>query len=229
MHSSRFGSTPSGERKAKVEASANYREGKFQNLSYTPQLTSDKNYVATMADFLFGEKERLTPAGGELPVVKTDLLNLDKDRDILVWFGHSSYFMQVDGKRMLVDPVFSEAASPVSFVNKAFKGTNVYKPEDIPDIDYLFISHDHWDHLDYPTVEALKDRIGKVICGLGVGEHFESWNFDKDKIVELDWNLDTVLDDGFKADCLPARHFSGRGGFLLTSLCGYLLCCKRLR
>ncbi|MBB4036985.1 L-ascorbate metabolism protein UlaG (beta-lactamase superfamily) [Dysgonomonas hofstadii] len=210
LHSSRFGSTPSGERKAKVEASANYREGKFQNLSYTPQLTSDKNYVATMADFLFGEKERLTPAG-ELPVVKTDLLNLDKDRDILVWFGHSSYFMQVDGKRMLVDPVFSEAASPVSFVNKAFKGTNVYKPEDIPDIDYLFISHDHWDHLDYPTVEALKDRIGKVICGLGVGEHFESWNFDKDKIVELDWNLDTVLDDGFKADCLPARHFSGRG------------------
>jgi len=210
LNSSRFGRTPSGERKERVELSPNYRDGKFQNLSYTPQLTSDKSYIATMGDFLFGKKERLKP-DGQLPVIKTDLLDLDKEKDVLVWFGHSSYFMQVDGKRILVDPVFSEAASPVSFVNKAFKGTNIYRPEDMPDIDYLFISHDHWDHLDYPTVKALKDRIGKVICGLGVGEHFEYWDFDKDRIVEMDWNQQTVLDGVFTIDCLPARHFSGRG------------------
>ncbi len=210
VNTSRFGNTPSGERKALVEASPNYREDKFQNLSYTQQLTGDKNMFMSMVDFLFVKKDRLSPAV-DLPAVKTDLLNLDKEKDILVWFGHSSYFIQVDGKRILVDPVFSEAASPVSFFNKAFKGTDIYHPEDMPDIDYLFISHDHWDHLDYPTVMALKDRIGKVICGLGVGEHFEYWGFDMDKVVEMDWNSEASLNDGFKVDCLPARHFSGRG------------------
>lgn len=116
----------------------------------------------------------------------------------------------MDGKRVLVDPVFC-MASPVSFINKPFKGTDVYHPEDMPDIDYLVISHDHWDHLDYHTVRALKDRIGKVICSLGVGEHFEYWGFDKECIVELDWEEEARLDSGFVMHCLPARHFSGRG------------------
>lgn len=129
---------------------------------------------------------------------------------MLVWFGHSSYLIQMGGKRVLVDPVFC-MASPVSFVNKPFKGTDIYQPEDMPDIDYLIISHDHWDHLDYNTVKKLKNRIGTVICPLGVGEHFEYWGFDKERIVELDWNEDANLTDGFKIYCLPARHFSGRG------------------
>ena len=128
----------------------------------------------------------------------------------MVWFGHSSYLMQLDGKRILVDPVFC-MASPVSFVNKPFKGTDIYKPEDMPDIDYLVISHDHWDHLDYQTVKRLKDRVRKVICPLGVGEHFEYWGFDKERLVELDWQENAKLDSGFMVHCLPARHFSGRG------------------
>ena len=81
----------------------------------------------------------------------------------------------------------------------------------MPDIDYMVISHDHWDHLDYRTVKTLKDRVGKVICGLGVGEHFEYWGYDKDRLVELDWYEDAVLENGFAVHCLPTRHFSGRG------------------
>ena len=80
----------------------------------------------------------------------------------------------------------------------------------MPDIDYLVISHDHWDHLDYNTVKKLKDRIGAVICPLGVGEHFEYWGFDKERLIELDWNEDANLVPGFMIHCLPARHFSGR-------------------
>ena len=76
------------------------------------------------------------------------------------------------------------------------------------EIDYLVISHDHWDHLDYETVMQLKNRVGKVVCPLGVGEHFEGyWGFDKSSLVELDWFEDTVLDKGFLLYCLPARHF----------------------
>lgn len=81
----------------------------------------------------------------------------------------------------------------------------------MPDIDYLVISHDHWDHLDYNTVKKLKDRIGAVICPLGVGEHFEYWGFDKERLIELDWNEDANLAPDFMIHCLPARHFSGRG------------------
>lgn len=81
----------------------------------------------------------------------------------------------------------------------------------MPDIDYLIITHDHWDHLDRGTVTALRPRIRTVVCPLGVGEHFEYWGFPKERIVELDWHEQAALDDGFTIRCLPARHFSGRG------------------
>lgn len=204
-----FGKTPTGERLERVKNSPNYRDGKFQNLSETKQITSDKGMIGSMIDFLTRDNKTLLPPE-PLPVIKTDLLKLDRDKNLLVWFGHSSYLMQIEGKRILVDPVFDKA-SPVSFVNKPFKGTEVYKAKDMPDVDYLIISHDHWDHLDYQTVKEMKNRIGKVICGLGVGEHFEYWGFEKDRIVELDWGEIAILDDGYSVHCLPARHFSGRG------------------
>lgn len=204
-----FGRTPRGERLERVKQSPNYRNGAFQNLHETTLMTSDRGRFEGILDFLFRKIEGLRP---EQPVkaVKTNLRKIGKDEEVLVWFGHSSYLIQTGGKRILVDPVFS-MASPVSFVNKAFKGTDIYQPEDMPDIDYLVISHDHWDHLDYTTVKKLKDRIGTVICPLGVGEHFEYWGFDKERITELDWNEDANLNNGFIVHCLPARHFSGRG------------------
>lgn len=210
LHQAKFGRTPTGERKERILNSPNYYDGKFQNQNYTPQFTGDKGVFALMSDLFFGKFERLKPID-EIPFVKTDLLNLDSEQNILVWFGHSSYFIQIDGKRILVDPVLGDAASPVPFVNKPFYGSNFYQAEDIPSVDYLIITHDHWDHLDYPTVMSLKDRISKIICGLGVGEHFESWKFEKSKIIEMDWNDSVTLTDGFSCFCLPARHFSGRG------------------
>ena len=204
-----FGRTPRGERLERIKQSPNYRNGEFQNLHETTLMTSDRGRFAGVLEFLFRKIEGLRP---DQPVnaIKTDLRQVGRDKEMLVWFGHSSYLIQTGGKRILVDPVFC-MASPVSFVNKPFKGTDIYKPDDMPDIDYLVISHDHWDHLDYHTVKRLKDRIETVICPLGVGEHFDYWGFDKDRIVELDWNEDARLAPGFMIHCLPARHFSGRG------------------
>lgn len=204
----RFGRLPSGERLKRVEQSPNYRDGAFHNQSFTPQLTSDKSRVRTMYDFLFDKPERNRPDRA-IPTVKTDLKNLPADEDLIVWFGHSSYFAQIGGKRILIDPVFYDA-SPVSFFNKPFEGTDIYKAEDIPDIDYLVITHDHWDHLDHKTVTKLKDRIGKVVCPLGVGAHFEYWGYRADKIVELDWYERWEADSSYAFHCLPTRHFSGR-------------------
>jgi L-ascorbate metabolism protein UlaG (beta-lactamase superfamily) len=87
----------------------------------------------------------------------------------------------------------------------------MYSPDDIPEIDYLFISHDHWDHLDYKTIISLKPKIKKIICGLGAGAHFEHWGFDIDNIIEKDWNESIQLEDGFQVHTVPSRHFSGRG------------------
>ncbi len=204
-----FGRLPRGERLERIKHSPQYKDGKFQNEYPTEVMTSDKGRLATMWQFLFSKKEGLYPKN-PVPAIKTDLKSLPADKDLMVWFGHSSYLLQLSGKRILVDPVFC-MASPVSLVNRPFIGTDIYKPEDMPDIDYLVITHDHWDHLDYETVRQLKNRIRKVICPLGVGEHFEYWGFDKKNLIELDWREDATPDSNFKVHCLPARHFSGRG------------------
>src|SRR6267154_333498 len=205
-----FGKTPSGERLARIQKSPHYRNGKFQNTNPTPDLSEGVSYYTVMKEFLFEKSKRSEPPE-RLPSKKTDLLKLRPDSNVLVWFGHSSYFIQIDGKKILVDPVFSGSASPIKFTTPSYPGSDVYTPDDIPEIDYLFISHDHWDHLDFDTLVKLRPRIKKVITGLGVGAHLEYWGYNKDIIVEKDWNEEVILDPGFTVNTTPARHFSGRG------------------
>jgi L-ascorbate metabolism protein UlaG (beta-lactamase superfamily) len=205
----RFGRLPSGARLERIKRSPNYRDGQFHNLSVTPNLAEGYSYTKIMWEFFMGSKAGQKPKS-RIPSTRTDLFDLDPIENVLVWFGHSSYFMQLDGKRMLVDPVLSGHASPFSFTTNAFPGTDRYTPEDIPPIDLLFISHDHWDHLDYEAIIALKPKIGKIITGLGTGEHFESWGFDPSMIIEEDWNTRINLGEGFIVTTVPGRHFSGR-------------------
>ena len=201
-----FGRAPSGHRLERIRKSPNYRDGQFHNREVTPQMTSDKGFFASWWDFLFEKDPDLTPSE-PLEMEKVDLTKLPSPS--ITWFGHSSYLLNIGAKRILVDPVFG-SASPVGFLFKPFKGTTRYQAEDMPPIDYLVITHDHYDHLEYETVKALKDCVGKVICPLGVGEHFEHWGYPADKIIELDWDESAILGDGFKVNCHTARHFSGR-------------------
>lgn len=203
-----FVRAPNGASLERVNSSPNYVDAQFQNLIDTP-MYAEQERSTSLREFLFTKRERLIPID-PIPTVKTDLMTLDKTKDIVVWLGHSSYYLQLGGKRILIDPVLSSYASPVFFVNKSFGGTNIYTPEDIPDIDYLLISHDHWDHLDYPTVTALKPKIKNVITSLGVGAYFEQWGFDTKQIHEKDWFSRVELEKDFVIHVLPARHFSGR-------------------
>jgi L-ascorbate metabolism protein UlaG (beta-lactamase superfamily) len=193
-----------------MKNSANYKAGKFQNQHHTPALTEGYSYTKVLYEFLFKKQPGRFPLES-IPSIKTNLSNLSFDQDILVWFGHSSYFMQIDGKRILVDPVFSGNASLLPNGNKAFKGTGRYTVEDLPQIGYLFITHDHYDHADYETLRQLKGKVKRVICGLGVGAHLEHWGFPSGNIIERDWNERLELDSGFVVYTKPARHFSGRG------------------
>jgi len=210
MQQSKFGKTPTGKRLEHIKKSPNFKQGKFQNLSHTPDLTEGVSYYAVLKEFLLFKNNRSKPSG-ILPAKKINLFNINPERDILVWFGHSSYFIQIDGKKFLVDPVLNGAASPIKATTRSFPGTDPYTTDDIPEIDYLLVSHDHWDHLDYETIRQLKPRINKIICGLGNGQHFEHWGFNSHQVIEKDWDEEVVLEDGFVVNIVPARHFSGRG------------------
>ncbi len=203
-----FGRVPSGERLARIQASPHYVNGEFQSLEPVANIV-EGSQAGAMGEFLFGSKDGLVP-DGPMPSEKSDLLSLDRDEDVVLWMGHSSFYMQLGGQRILIDPVFSAYASPLPFINKAFAGSNVYKAEDIPPIDVLVISHDHWDHLDYATIMALKDKIKAIVCPLGVGEYFEQWGFAPEQIHEEDWFTEIALDGDLRIHVLPAQHFSGR-------------------
>lgn len=180
--------------------------GEFQNIR--PLITSTSvSILERLKQLLKLVKEQKNAE--TIPTQKTDLITLDKEADVLVWFGHSSCFIQIEGKRIVVDPVFSEVSSQFPFFPKAFPGSNVYKTEDIPEIDYLIITHDHWDHLDYETVMDLKFK--NVVCPLSVGAHLERFGIDPAIIIEMDWNENIKIGENYSIHCFPARHYSRRG------------------
>jgi L-ascorbate metabolism protein UlaG (beta-lactamase superfamily) len=217
----RFGKLPAGERLDRIKQSPHYdgEAGQFKNLEPTTMLVDagagakKSNRFLTICKFLFGTMDRPTPPT-PLPMDKTDLHALDPNTDLVVWLGHASCYMQLGGKRILIDPVFSGSAAPFARFNRAFAGDYPYTAADMPDIDVLLISHDHWDHLDYPTLLALRPRIKAIVCPLGVGAHLERWGFDQAVIHEGDWEQAVTLgaeaDGDFTVTVLPARHFSGR-------------------
>ncbi len=206
----KFGQLPTGERLQMVQKSPNYKNGAFQNINHTPPLAEGENFFTVGKSFLFGKKvPNIQPKA--IPTAnKTNLQSLEPNLNGMVWFGHSSYFIQLGGKKFLIDPIFSGAASPFSFSVKAFSGSDVYQVADMPEIDCLLITHDHWDHLDYQTVTALLPKVKKVICGLGVGEHLQLWGYRPDQIIEKDWYETISIAPNFNIHVLPARHFSGR-------------------
>ncbi|GAB2547856.1 MBL fold metallo-hydrolase [Spirosoma aerophilum] len=209
MISPQFGKAPSGPRLDRIQRSPHYKECKFQNLHPTPVFAPGYNMAKAVYEVMIKPNPRKTPVD-VIPSEKTDLRAIPLDRDVLVWFGHSSYYLQLGGKRFLIDPVFSGNASPFPGGARAFKGTDVYTVADLPLIDYLLITHDHYDHLDYKTVLALRPNVQQVICGLGVGAHFEHWGYPAERIRELDWEESLTLADGFSLRAVMARHGSGR-------------------
>lgn len=208
MFRSIFGKRPSGQRLEAIRRSPNYKNGKFQNVNETPQLT--EGFGKALVNHIF-RKSPITKPPFSLPHEIPNFEDISPDKNLLIWFGHSSCFLQLDGKKFLVDPVFISNASPLPIGGKGFEGTDIVDVNSLPFIDYVFISHDHYDHLDDKTLIKIRPKVGKVICGLGVGEHLEHWGYKRTKIIEKDWNEQINLPSGITVITAPARHFSGRG------------------
>src|SRR5699024_4319728 len=205
-----FGKAPAKNRLKRIQHSPNYKNGKFQNKHFTPSFTKGYSPIRIIYDMFFKKHPGTVPIDS-IPSIKNNLHQLPSDEDVLIWFGHSSYYIQAGGYNFLVDPVFSQNASPIPTSNKSFKGTDIYSAADMPEIDFLLITHDHYDHLDYLTIIGLKNKVKNVICGLGVGSHFEHWGFDMANVIEKDWNESIKFSDKLQIYTAPARHFSGRG------------------
>jgi L-ascorbate metabolism protein UlaG (beta-lactamase superfamily) len=203
-----FGKLPEGQRLQRIIKSENYKYGSFQNLAQTIMEFTP----ATAYDTFKQRANNIDKAPKKpIPTIKTDLSALESDVPTVVWFGHSSYLVKVNGLTILVDPVFSNYASPIPGFVGSYAHTHKYGLADMPAvIDVLLITHDHYDHLDYSTVASLKSKVKHVVTGLGVGAHLEHWGFNPDIIHELDWWQEAKLPNGLKFTAAPGRHFSGR-------------------
>ena len=203
------GKLPTGKHLERIKQSSNYKKGAFQNLSPTPMKPDDVSYWNMMKEFFKKHPDRLPSQA--IPFIKTDLVKMDPDDTTIIWFGHSSYLIRTENKNFLIDPVFSGNAAPLSFMIKAFPGSNSYTPEDMPSIDYLILTHDHYDHLDFKTIRKLKNKVDKIYCSLGISSHLRYWGIDPGKITEMDWWESAQLEGNISLMAAPARHFSGRG------------------
>ncbi|MET0392460.1 MAG: MBL fold metallo-hydrolase, partial [Chitinophagaceae bacterium] len=169
----------------------------------------------------FFSKPKTTVPASPLPAVKTDLLSYHSEKPSVIWFGHSSYLVHAAGVNILVDPVLSGYASPVSFYIKAFKGADSYKPADMPPVDWLVLTHNHYDHLDIHTLKLLAGQTKGYIIPAGVSKNLKSPGIKAGQLTELNWWQGKTLQPGITITATPARHFSGRSlrrnGSLWTS------------
>ncbi|MGV3709765.1 MAG: MBL fold metallo-hydrolase [Gemmatimonas sp.] len=203
-----FGRIPTRGDASRFPASPRLQDGVFSNIEPTLVMREGASYVDLVREALSRPSDTKPPA--VLPSVRTSLHAMPDDQPTVVWFGHSSYLISYHGFRVLVDPVLFGNASPVSFFGAPFPVSNPYVARDIPPIDLLILSHDHYDHLDYVTLRALRDRIARVVCPLGVSSHLRYWGFSADIIQELPWFEQHEVRTDVSLTALPARHFSGR-------------------
>ncbi|MGN8039280.1 MBL fold metallo-hydrolase [Chitinophaga sp. 22321] len=195
--------------KERIKNSQNFRDGVFQNLSLTPMKPDDVTYYQMLKETFQRPADVRPPA--PLTTVKTNLKTLYSEKPVIVWFGHSSYLVHVKGFNILVDPVFSGSASPMSFMIKAFPGADAYTPADMPEIDLMIITHNHYDHLDKKTLAQLKPHTKIIYTSLGVGRDLQSCLVKENNINEMDWWETQEIAKDITLTATPARHFSGRG------------------
>jgi L-ascorbate metabolism protein UlaG (beta-lactamase superfamily) len=205
-----LGAVPEGERRARILRSPRFRDGRFRNPIPTATLRPEDIGRTLRLQFL--GNERRSPSR-PIPVerrTRDDFARPPASGLRLTWIGHASVLIEIDGRRFLTDPVWSERVSP----STALGPRRFFPPpialEELPDLDAVVVSHDHYDHLDMETVRRL-DRSGvPFLVPLGVGAHLERWGVASARIRELDWG-EAVDVGGVVLTAGPARHFSGRG------------------
>ncbi len=209
-----IGAKAEGARLQRMQQASNFENGKFQNTVETKMEMTWSTIKESLGHYLFADKSRKNPQEpiSVRPFRADEFSNIGADSLAFVWFGHSTILIRIDGLTILTDPVITgERASMFSFMGpKRFDYTQQITVDDLPKIDAVILSHDHYDHLDYPTIKKLNEKVDRFYLPLGVGAHFEHWGVAAENITELNW-WDEVDLKGVKLAFTPTRHFSGRG------------------
>ena len=212
-----FGAQPAGERLARMQRSPRYRDGAFDNAVPTRK-SLPGSFRRTMKLQFAGDQQRVPPSA--LPIVtgtRATYMSPPISGLRVTWLGHSTTLLEIDGARILTDPVWGERVSPSTWLGPRRFHPPPLALDSLPPIDAVIISHDHYDHLDMPTIRALAadsaQRQLRFVVPLGIGAHLERWGVPASRITELEWSDTTRVGDATRGVTLTAsqsRHFSGR-------------------
>ncbi len=206
-----FGGRPTEEQQEAYEQLDNYVDGEFVNEVESETGMGLTSVGSLILDWINRDEDHLPPA--EVPIAPLDWERINSEEDSLTWFGHSNFLLSIDNKKILIDPVFDDMASPVSFMGSRRFTEDIYHViEDLPRIDAVFITHDHYDHLDYPSILALKEKTEHFFVPLGVDAHLIEWGVAREEITPMNW-WDEVEWEGVDIAAVPARHSSNRSLF----------------
>ncbi|GAA1820023.1 MBL fold metallo-hydrolase [Planosporangium flavigriseum] len=204
-----LGAPPSGTRADRIRRSPQFRDGAFHN-PVAAQVTPTETTVQLLGKLL-RDRHRRRPSAAVPLVSADDAAPLPTGGLHVTWYGHSSALVEIEGRRVLFDPIWSERCSPSPRLGPRRLHPAPIPLDRLPRIDAIVISHDHYDHLDMATVRALwRTQSAPFLVPLGVGAHLERWGVPQARIIELDWD-ETADVAGLRLTSTAARHFSGRG------------------
>lgn len=206
--SKEFGGKPTKEEKAFYSTFSNYKDGKFSNQIHTAMDMSFSSITATLKDYMKG-----IPNGRPKDALKVMHPNMDDfyNQNQLLWFGHSAFLLSLNNKTILLDPMLGEVPAPHPWLGgKRFQKELPVEIQELKSIDIVLISHDHYDHLDFKSIEQLKEKTNRFLVPLGVAAHLRRWGVAEEKIQEFYW-WDEYQEDNLNLVFTPSRHFSGRG------------------
>ncbi len=195
--------------RAVAERSPNFQDGVFVNLEAASQFSIDREEQRNILWEVIGARAATRPPT-EIPLESPPSCESGATAMEVCWYGHSTVLLDIDGYRVLTDPVWSDRCSPSDVVGPGRMHPPPGALDALPALDAIVISHDHYDHLDIDTIVALtRSQWAPFVVPLGVGAHLRDWGIPDERIIELDWNERTQIDE-LTLICTPARHFSGR-------------------
>jgi len=209
--SQQFGGKPSPSQIELFQNSGHYKNGVFQNETPTSMDMGFTKFMSVLKDYIVGIPNNAPKK--PLPVLPIDSLEIVNRPELttrLTWFGHSAFLLEIQGKKILIDPMFGSTPAPHPWLGRSrFTAGLPIEVEKLPQIDAVIFSHDHYDHLDYGSIMKLKSKVKQFYTPLGVGAHLQAWGVPIETIHELNW-WDEIQHEDLKFKCAPARHFSGR-------------------
>ncbi len=206
-----FGAKISNEDKKSYARSPQWDGEKFVNLEETSINITLKDLPSLLRKQLFDREHRDPPK--ELPVLpfnKEEFLQ-ESEQMKFIWYGHAAVLLRIGNKTLFVDPMLGPNTSPIGpFPTKRYSSNTLALIDDFPKIDAVLFTHDHYDHIDYDSLQRLKSKVDQFWVALGVGRHLKHWGVNPDQIIEFDW-WESIEAGELKVTFTPTRHFSGRG------------------